>query len=938
MPTAPSLTARCATDGTASRRQQNQAVYAGSLTGSPRLFPSSVLIVVMSSKLIIVTLQTSPEASLVRPSPLCLIPASILLLSCAARPTSGTDTSTSAFNAFLQPPVATSPGLVTGVIGAVELHVDSLAMSAEVLPTRALSTQGDVYELSVRPFFKPKDIRVRKVERSGAGQTLRVTVAFYHPFAAPDDLNPPATASKRIDLHIFDVTALLAVEGTDTFFSGTITTNAALLRNADGYRDPGQTFDRTTLGIAGANIFPYRLVAQDINPLNPLGNYSPFNNGWTDLSLLVPTGFDVFPQGGSAEVTFDLELTGQTSVSLPLVTLAKYMDPRATPDPKTKRLPLPGDPTSLRYFLPEAAGDVQRIQASVNGSLAGNSSAEQVTIDLEVLDWDHDASVAAPFPNNADLSQVARPSQVGTIDISVPLLQAAGPFPVSAVTGAAPLLSTTASVSNTDLLDPPTTTQALGLVRVTDQQDAHSPAPLGLNEGLQPVSSLSSTRYQVVRIPVTPGVVSGPVTITLLPEPAVGLNADMGGEAVSYAFLSDYVTRGLVSEGNGDLYTFFLRDEAPIAWVLYRSTDGGATWGNRNEFATFGTPTALTAVRNGLGLGLLANGLPALAVIDTGYDLGYIAAQSESGGTVTLNPLTSGVEIDGDGSWKDPVVLPHPTNPNRVYVVAENYFISGTPAGPNYRGISVFFSQNAASANPTFTLLPGTADSLDTGVQRDEALRGVMDAQARFHLVWINRISGNHQLFYRRFDDDGTPSGGSWAATEVVIGTGTSLSDPSILVTSANEPIVAMKDSDPDPTFPNDNSVRLTRFSSGTGWSPLLTVNDPPNGALAANIILFPDMALDSAGRIHLVWRDSRENTSTPVYELWGAVLSSDGQQKLTPGDFEIIPGVDGTYEFITTIPAIEWDPVSQRMTVIGRISTANATGRVRYRQYTVAP
>lgn len=47
---------------------------------------------------------------------------------------------------------------------------------------------------------------------------------------------------------------------------------------------------------------------------------------------------------------------------------------------------------------------------------------------------------------------------------------------------------------------------------------------------------------------------------------------------------------------------------------------------------------------------------------------------------------------------------------------------------------------------------------------------------------------------------------------------------------------------------------------------------------------------------------------------------------------------MDAIYKFITTIPAIEWDPVSQRMTVIGRISTFNATGRVRYRQYTVAP
>ncbi|HYE76555.1 MAG TPA: hypothetical protein VEI97_01085, partial [bacterium] len=370
---------------------------------------------------------------------------------------------------------------------------------------------GDLYLLSIRPFLGPGDVSVTRVRR-GAG-TVIVTVQFRHPFDAPADLNPPATATKRIDLHIFDVTALVVTEGNETFFPGPdqVRTNTGLLVNTDAYRDPGPTFDKTAFGIANATIFPYKLVAKGIDTANPQGNYVAEAHGWTGAALLDPSGFDVFPQGAEVEVDFELQV-GTSPVRFDLVTLAKYMDPRATPQPRLKRLPVPGDPTSLRYILPEAAGDVQRIAAAAPGTLTGGSTSEVVPVDVEVLDWDHGAQVAIPFPNDADLNQTSEVSDVATVDLSVPAIRASGPFTSGPLAGSAPLIETTIAVTNTDAYDPgPAVAHVAGLVRVTDTQDDNDisdpTVPRVLGEGSTaplPGVILPSTRYQAVRITVEP--------------------------------------------------------------------------------------------------------------------------------------------------------------------------------------------------------------------------------------------------------------------------------------------------------------------------------------------------------------------------------------------------------------------------------------------------
>ncbi|HYE79491.1 MAG TPA: hypothetical protein VEI97_16010, partial [bacterium] len=318
------------------------------------------------------------------------------------------------------------PGLADGVLGIARVTVDPAALTAALEPVRTSQAQGDLYHLSIRPFQGPGDVEVTRV-RKDAGNVV-VTVKFKHPFDAPADLNPPATATKRIDLHIFDVTALVVADGTDTFFTGSdqVLTNGDLLVNADAYRMPGGTFSPLALGVA-ANTFPYKLVARNIDTVNPAGNYVATAHGWQGPTLLDPFGYDVFPQGAEVEVDFELAL-GLSPTTFNLVTLAKYMDPRATPQPKLKRLPVPGDPTSLRYILPEAAGDIQKIDVAVQGNLVSGSSSNIATLDVTVLDWDHSSTVAVPFPNDADLSQLSEPSAIGNVTADIPQVRSSGPL------------------------------------------------------------------------------------------------------------------------------------------------------------------------------------------------------------------------------------------------------------------------------------------------------------------------------------------------------------------------------------------------------------------------------------------------------------------------------------------------------------------------------
>lgn len=432
-------------------------------------------------------------------------------------------------------------------LGAVAITIDPASLTATVEPIadRAVAGQGDNFLLSLRPFLRPGNLSVTGVSHGGDNNlVLRVRLA--HPFAAPADLNPPGTASKRVDLHVFDVNGILVTDGSDTFFNNTVTTNAGLLENADAYRDPGILFDKTALGVPanGANLFPYKLFANGLdtaNGRNAQGNYNPSNNGWQGPDLLTPQGFDVFAQGTSVEVDYIIKAPAVGSpISFNLVVTGKYQDPRSAGQGRTKRLPT-GNPLDLRYLLPEGSGDLQRIAVDVPATLRDDQSSDIASVTIDVLDWDHDATVANPWPNNADLTEVREVSAIINPVLDFPDLRAAGPFTGGAITGAAgePVVwESIFPVANEDLFDAaPGGSEVYGLIRIEDAQDADDASPTGIKPfvleeaSTVPVAgaTISSTRYQVAIITVEDlnGVSNpeapGPTTFTF--PTSVGINS-----------------------------------------------------------------------------------------------------------------------------------------------------------------------------------------------------------------------------------------------------------------------------------------------------------------------------------------------------------------------------------------------------------------------------
>ncbi|MEO7993918.1 MAG: hypothetical protein ABI743_05925 [bacterium] len=331
------------------------------------------------------------------------------------------------------PQVADGHAMAGGAIGVYYLErdpADPLTVRLTQPRVAEAVTQGNLFHLSVRPYMAPADLQVLG-SSPGPNGTTNYNLRFTHPFDMPTNLIPPQSATKRADLFIFDVSIVLGLDGTQSFFGGDVVASPlAGDLSAHGLRKVGPLVKMSTLGVATANTFPYWVINAPASP-TPAGNYDPAT-GWLDNEFLNPSGYDVVPQGASIDTT--IRVPNAVTTPLPIVVIAKYMDPRngtAAPQKRTNRLPNPADPTALRYFLPEACGDVQKTTTIVAGTLLDSSSTEITNVTAHVLDWDNASTVATPYPNQANVSQIAERSQPFNASISAPLLQAAGEFAAS---------------------------------------------------------------------------------------------------------------------------------------------------------------------------------------------------------------------------------------------------------------------------------------------------------------------------------------------------------------------------------------------------------------------------------------------------------------------------------------------------------------------------
>ncbi|HYE79840.1 MAG TPA: PKD domain-containing protein [bacterium] len=410
-------------------------------------------------------------------------------------------------------------GMAQGPLGIFWLVRDPQDPTKAALEApREAAAQGDIYHLSIRPFMGPQHLQLTG-SAPGPNGTTDYAFRFTHPFPMPADLAGPATAAKRVDLFIFDTTLVVAADGTDTFFQGEVRTNFNALQNSNGFRQLGPMVNPASLGIATANTFPYKLLLR-LDPSNPAGNYDAAT-GWTDAEYLSPTGYDVIPQGALVDTT--LRISNTLTQPLPLVVVAKYIDPRSGatgPEKRANRLPT-ADPAAMRYFLPQACGDIQAITPTVAGELKDDTSTDTATVTAQVLDWDNAAAVAAAYPDHANITHIAENSAPFDAAASFPELKAAGVFTASGAGQPYGVvkewLDITIPVVNQDraFTVPPGGRTVNGLIRIRDRQDFTAPFPLVVDESLAPSGDTGfepSTRFQRVTVPVMPGTPAPNVT------------------------------------------------------------------------------------------------------------------------------------------------------------------------------------------------------------------------------------------------------------------------------------------------------------------------------------------------------------------------------------------------------------------------------------------
>lgn len=431
-------------------------------------------------------------------------------------------------------------GMAEGALGIYWLVRDPEDPTSATLEfsREAEASQGDIYHLSVRPYMKPDSLQL--LGSASNGGFTDYTLRFTHPFGLPENFDPPATASKRLDLFIFDVHLVPLVAGDKPFFNNTLLANVNGVGPVSGYRMVGPLVNIQQLGITdGTNVFPYRLLHR-IDPGNPAGNYG--TDSWIGNEYLDARGYDVIPQGASADGT--LRLANWLPPNIPVIVFAKYMDPRAganAPEKRANRLPN-ADPANLRYFLPEASGDLQHIAVQVEGALKDDSSAETSMVTLTVLDWDNAAQVANPFPDNANVNRIAEQSRPTQVEASFPDLRANGVYPSSGISEPKGMINEyvdiTLPITNVDrsFVAPAEGTNVMGLVRIRDTQDATDPPALVLDEALIPQGLPPgyevSTRFQKIAIPITTVRVAPNITAV---EPAFGIS----GTSAEFSVVND---------------------------------------------------------------------------------------------------------------------------------------------------------------------------------------------------------------------------------------------------------------------------------------------------------------------------------------------------------------------------------------------------------------
>ncbi|HYE78989.1 MAG TPA: hypothetical protein VEI97_13475, partial [bacterium] len=348
-------------------------------------------------------------------------------LGCAGNPTTPTN---SPAPALPQGQAALGEAIVDGdtvqmPLGLYTIRLDASGTTASIEPKeiRTLSAAGDdKYSLCVSDFFPSPPVRITRITITGSHLSMNYQVS--HPFAAPTNLDAPASASNRADLGISGRCVFLAdaslsggLPTASSFFDGTVVCNPNLVSNAHGYCDPEDLLKLTDYT---CNNFPYRCLVDELDPTcrtatkdgslisstGDIGNYNAAAGGWqrSNISnnLCGWTGYGVLHQGQTASSVVDLDLDGLDAYqsasggfAMDMAILADYNDPRGGSTPtekKRNRLPSSdGNTDSFFYNMPAGTRPIERCDFP-DQTWDTLSPVDPGTCAVSCVAWDGDAS------------------------------------------------------------------------------------------------------------------------------------------------------------------------------------------------------------------------------------------------------------------------------------------------------------------------------------------------------------------------------------------------------------------------------------------------------------------------------------------------------------------------------------------------------------------